>query len=88
MWKIKERYGLDFEEEKVFCYGCKNEEKPLGIAVKNCPVRSCTIEKGFDCCIECKELQTCELELWKMYPDFHNKVIEMQKKYNEANAGV
>ena len=87
-WKIKEQYGLDFDEEKVFCYGCKNEEKPLGITLEKCSVRNCAIEKGYDCCIECSDLQACEKELWKKFPDFHNSVIEMQKKYNEADAGV
>lgn len=88
MWELKERYGLDFDADKVFCYGCKNEEKPLAYTLENCSVRKCSIEKGFDCCIECKDLQACELDLWKRFPDFHNQVIEMQNKYNEANAGV
>jgi hypothetical protein len=88
MWKIKERYGVEFEEEKVFCYGCKNNEKPLGLTLEKCPVRKCTIEKGYDCCIECSELQACEKGLWERFPDFHKSVIEMQKKYNEANIGA
>lgn len=80
-WKIKEKYGVEFEAEKVFCWGCKTKDKPLGIAVSKCPVRNCAIEKGYDCCIECKNLEKCEFELWKNFPDFFKQVQEMQKTY-------
>ena len=84
MWKIKERYNLDFDPEQVFCYQCKNEGQPEGVVVKNCQVRKCVIEKGYECCIECKELPACDKELWKQFPEFHKAVIEMQHKYMEA----
>lgn len=80
-WKIKDRYGVDFSEDIAFCYGCKTEEKPLGAVTGNCTVRACTIEKGFDCCIECKELKTCSKDLWSRFPDFHKGVIKMQELY-------
>ncbi len=83
-WKIKEKYGLEFDAEKVFCYGCKNDEKPISLVVENCTVRSCAKEKSLDCCIECSDLQTCEKDLWKSLPDFHKNVLEMQVKYNEG----
>jgi hypothetical protein len=88
MWEIEDRYGLEFDQKQVFCYGCKIEDKPLGVVVENCPVRECAIEKSFECCIECSELQACEKDLWKKFPEFHKAVIEMQIKYNEANAGA
>ncbi len=85
-WKIKERYNIDFDPEQVFCYGCKNKDKPAGVVVQNCSVRKCVIEKGFDCCIECNELTECKQELWQRFPEFHKAVIDMQKKYLEAKA--
>jgi hypothetical protein len=80
-WKIKEKYNIDFDPEKIFCFGCKNKEKAEGVVLKNCTVRQCAISKGFDCCIECKELNECKKDLWTQFPDFKQQVIEMQKKY-------
>ncbi|NJO91607.1 MAG: DUF3795 domain-containing protein, partial [Chloroflexia bacterium] len=78
-WKIKEKYNIDFDEEKIFCFGCKTKDKPEGVVTLNCTVRACAIEKGLDCCIECDNLSTCDKQLWKQFPDFKKKVIEMQK---------
>jgi hypothetical protein len=83
-WRIKERYGLDFDEKTAFCFGCKKEEKPAGVVMTNCTVRSCAIEKGFDCCIECEELKTCNKDLWSRFPKFHEKVVEMQTVFLEG----
>jgi hypothetical protein len=84
LWKIKERYGAEFDADKLFCFGCKTKDKPIGIVLQNCTVRSCAIEKGYDCCIECKELEDCQKELWNNFPDFKKTVIGMQTKYFEA----
>jgi hypothetical protein len=81
-WQLEERYGLKFDPEQVFCYTCKPEEKPVGIAAQHCAVRACAIEKGFDCCIECKELSTCKKGVFSRYPDFHKGVVKLQEKYN------
>ena len=83
-WKFKEKYGIDFEQDKIFCWGCKLKDKPLGISVSNCTVRKCAISKKFECCIECKELESCKKELWDNFPDFKKVVIEMQKKYQNT----
>jgi hypothetical protein len=80
-WKIKEKYNIDFDAEKTFCWGCKTKDKPLGITVSKCPVRNCAIEKGYDCCIECDKLTSCGFELWKNFPDFQKQVIDMQKNF-------
>jgi hypothetical protein len=80
-WKIKEKYNIDFDTEKIFCFGCKNAEKPVGVVLKNCAVRQCAISKGIESCVECKELVECKKELWDQFPDFKKQVIEMQKKY-------
>lgn len=85
-WRIQEKYGVEFDPEKVVCYGCKTDKEYKGVVVENCTVRKCAIEKGYDCCIECNELAACDKEIWKAFPDFHKAVIEMQKKYQSAKA--
>lgn len=80
-WKIKERYGLDFDEKTAICWKCKAKDKPLGVAAKNCTVRSCAIEKGFDSCIQCDQLSTCKKDLWTRFPEFYKSVKKMQEKY-------
>jgi hypothetical protein len=80
-FRFKEKYGIEFDPEKVFCYGCKVKDKPLGMNVKACTVRNCVIDKGYDCCIQCEGLAKCDKELWSNFPKFKDAVIEMQKKY-------
>ena len=80
-WKIKEKYGVEFNADKIFCWGCKTNDKPIGIVLQKCTVRSCAISKNHECCIECKELENCKKELWDQFPDFKKTVIEMQRKY-------
>ena len=80
-FKFREKYGIEFDPEKVFCYGCKIKDKPLSLIVSSCTVRKCVIEKGYECCIECERLATCDKELWTNFPKFRDNVIEMQKKY-------
>jgi hypothetical protein len=80
-WRIEEKYGMAFDPEKIFCHGCKTTAKPLGLVVEKCSVRSCAIEKGYECCIQCDQLSECNKEIWKTFPDFHKMVIEMQKKF-------
>jgi hypothetical protein len=82
-WHIRERYNVDFDADKTFCFGCKNSDKPAGIVMKNCTVRSCAINKKFDSCIECKELKDCGKDLWTRFPDFKKEVIKMQTIYFE-----
>jgi hypothetical protein len=82
-WGLKKRYGLKFDADKIFCFGCKTEERPEGQVQKCCTVRRCAIEKGFQACIQCDRLNTCDKELWKRYPQFHHAVIQMQIKYLE-----
>jgi hypothetical protein len=83
-FKMKEKYNVDFDQDKIFCYGCKPNDKPLSINVNQCAVRKCAIGKNFDCCIECSGLAACDKELWKSFPQFKEKVIEMQKNYKSA----
>lgn len=83
-FKMKEKYNIEFDQENVFCYGCKPKDKPLSINVSACTVRKCVTEKGYECCIECNGLSSCDKELWKSFPQFKEKVIDMQKRYRSA----
>lgn len=85
-WKIEEHYGIAFEAEKIFCFGCKNSDKPAGVVLTNCTVRACAIDKQFDSCIQCKQLKNCDKDLWRRFSDFHKSVVTMQKKYFEGKA--
>jgi hypothetical protein len=80
-FKFKEKFGVEFDADKVFCYGCKQYDKPLGLPVTTCTVRKCVIEKGYDCCIQCDGLTACNKELWTNFPKFKDAIVEMQKKY-------
>lgn len=82
LWEIRERYGVEFSPDEIFCYGCKTKDKPEGVVLVNCTVRSCVISKGLECCIECGELTECKKDLWDRFPDFKQMVIEMQKQYS------
>lgn len=84
-WEMKERFGVaEFDAEKIFCFGCKTTDKPVGIRLQKCDVRNCAIDKKLDSCIECKELSACEKDLWKKFPDFKKAVIKMQNEYQKA----
>ncbi|QGY42639.1 DUF3795 domain-containing protein [Maribellus comscasis] len=85
-WKMQERHNVDFDADKIFCFGCKIDDKPLGVVVKKCTVRQYAIERKMDACIECQNLKTCEKELWQKFPGFHNTVIKMQESYIEAKS--
>jgi hypothetical protein len=80
-FKLKEKHGIEFDPENVFCFGCKIQDKPISIVVRSCTVRSCVIAKGYECCIQCDGLTKCDKELWISFPEFKKIVIEIQKKY-------
>ena len=83
LWKIEERFGVEFDEEQAFCYSCKELDKPEGIVLKRCTVRDCAREKELDCCIECDELQACDKDLWRRFPKFKEQVVEHQAHYRQ-----
>jgi hypothetical protein len=82
LWQIEERFGVQFNPEEIICWGCKAKDKPEGVVITNCTVRSCAISKGLECCIQCTELNDCKKDLWERFPEFKKTVIEMQKQYN------
>ncbi len=83
-WRIEEKYGIAFEADNIFCFGCKVSEDKVGLVVQKCTVRNCAIERGYDCCIQCSQLASCDKEIWKTFPDFHRNMIGLQNEYNKA----
>jgi hypothetical protein len=81
LWKIEERFGVEFDPDQAVCHGCKAMDKPAGIVLERCTVRPCAMEKKLESCIECEELQGCDKDLWTRFPKFKEQVIEMRKKY-------
>jgi hypothetical protein len=81
LWKIEERFGIPFDPDHAFCFSCKAPGKPEGIVVQKCDVRACVREKELECCIECDELEACDKDLWRRFPEFKAQVIELQARY-------
>ncbi len=77
-------YGTEFDPEKVFCYGCKNEEQPASVAMKFCTVRDCSIDRKLASCIQCQQLDKCEKDLWTRFPEHKEYVLKMQAMYVEV----
>lgn len=82
-WGWKDQYGIEYDPDKVFCYGCKNVDKPRNIVLQKCTVLACAVERKLDSCIQCAGLTDCEKELWTKYPEHREYVIGLQKKYVE-----
>ena len=81
MWRLEEKYEVKYSPEIVFCEKCKSTDDPKSLLLTNCTVRKCAIEKGFDCCIECNDLKTCNKEIWTTFPQFKEEVLKMQAAY-------
>jgi hypothetical protein len=80
-WKWKEKFGVEFDPSQVFCYGCKAAGRPVNIAHSRCTVLKCSVERGLESCLQCKQLAECDKELWKNYPEFRKKMVELQQAY-------
>jgi len=80
-WEMEKNQGIEFDPDKIFCYGCKADDKPMSLILQKCTVRHCAKGRNVDVCFQCKDLKTCDMELWSKYPDFKKHVISMQEKY-------
>ncbi|MCK7479498.1 MAG: serine hydrolase [Candidatus Moduliflexus flocculans] len=50
---MKKKFGIDFDPDKIFCYGCKPGDKPLKAGMAECPVRTCPAAGGLESCVQC-----------------------------------
>jgi hypothetical protein len=80
-WKWKERSGLEFNPDLVFCYGCKTPDKPVNMFHAKCTVLKCSVDRKLESCVQCQKLAGCDKELWKNYPDFHQQMVKLQQAY-------
>jgi len=80
-WNWKERFQVDFDPEKVFCYNCKPVNGLLKPGMAECKVRQCTINNKMDSCIQCKKLVSCDQELWTRWPQFYEGMKQTQQQY-------
>jgi len=80
-WNFKGKYGVEFDPNLVFCYGCKAGDKPKNLILEKCAVRECAIEKKIDTCVQCKMLKECKKELWSEFPEHKKNVLKLQESY-------
>lgn len=45
----------------INCAGCRMEGVKFAYCSDYCRIRKCVLEKGFDTCADCKELNDCEI---------------------------
>ena len=83
-WKWKEQYGIEYDPDKVFCYGCKADDKPSNPVLDKCQVRKCAREKELAACFQCEELKSCDKEYWAKYPQQKTYTLKLQEKYKES----
>jgi hypothetical protein len=81
-WEMKKNHGIDFDPDKVFCYGCKPGDKPENkMLTGDCEVRKCASANEFEACVQCKDLSACGKEFWKKWPQAYEHAKKLQAKY-------
>jgi hypothetical protein len=80
--KWSKKLGNPVTVDEVFCYGCKEEGKPLNKMLVKCTVRKCAKEKELKSCSLCNNAEKCDKELWKDWPTLKPNVLKIQKELN------
>jgi hypothetical protein len=80
-WEMKKKFGIDFEPDKIFCYGCKPGDKPLKVGMAECPVRACPSANGLESCVQCLDLASCDKAFWKDWPSAFESAKKLQARY-------
>lgn len=47
--------------ETINCVGCRIDGVKFAFCSDLCPVRKCTLDKGYNTCGDCKELDSCKI---------------------------
>lgn len=58
--KWKKMYNADITPELINCTGCRAEGVKFSHCQK-CEIRNCNINKGYETCGDCSELEKCEI---------------------------
>ena len=55
-----EQFNANIAAESINCTGCR-DEGPKFFHCEMCEIRKCVLEKGYQNCGECEELETCTI---------------------------
>ena len=77
----KEKFGVDYDPEKVFCHTCKPGDKPKKVGMADCVIRICAMANSMESCVQCKNLAACDKEYWKKWPDLYEFNKKNQARY-------
>ena len=80
-WEMKRQFGVDFDPDKIICYGCKPGNKPLKVGMAECEVRTCPIAHGLESCVQCGGLASCGKSFWKKWPVAYEQIKQLQARY-------
>ncbi len=80
-WEWKKKFGIEYDPDKVFCYTCKPGDKPQKVGMDTCPVRQCALANGVESCVQCSNLEACDKEYWKRWPDQYALTKRLQARY-------
>lgn len=80
-WEMKKKFGVDWDPDKIFCYGCKPGDKPLKVGIAECEVRTCPMSHGMESCVQCGGLATCDKAFWKQWPVAYEQTKKLQARY-------
>jgi hypothetical protein len=86
--EMKKKYGFDFDPDKVFCYSCKPGDKPKKAGLDMCPVRRCALANGVESCIQCANLEACDKDYWKKWPEQYASTKMLQARYRTQPGAV
>jgi hypothetical protein len=87
-WGMKKKFGIDFEADKIFCFGCKPGDKPLKVGMAECEVRTCPISHGLGSCVQCGGLASCDKAFWKEWPVAYAQIKQLQARYRTQPGAV
>ncbi len=76
----KEQYGMEYELKDITdCDGCRTEEGRLFSGCKNCHIRKCAKQQGYENCAYCNEYVCTKLEeLFVMDPSAKTRLDQIR----------
>ena len=87
-WEMKKKFAVDFDPDKIFCFGCKPGDKPLKVGMAECPVRACPLANGLESCVQCLDLAACDKAFWKEWPIAFQAAKTLQARYKVQSGAV
>ncbi len=74
-------FNADIKPKDIDCLGCLSTKDPLFSHCKECKIRSCATDKGFDNCASCDNFGSCNTlnELLNMVPEAKANLEKLRK---------